>query len=493
MYGIETEYGIHVEGKGASDMVSEARAVVRAYRGRFAAPWNYGAESPRHDMRGFEVARLTHDATDAQFERGSAHFASATDERSDRVLPNGARLYNDHGHPEYATPECRSLQDLVAQDRAGERILFQCALERAVEGAAVTLYKNNTDFHGASYGCHEGYLASREVPFEELKAAMLPFLVTRQIYAGAGKVGVEPAVRTDCSFQLSQRADFISEEASVDTLARRPIFNTRDEPHADARRYRRVHVIVGDANMSEMATALKVGATALALRLLESGWRPNLTLQNPVKAIRDISRDPTRAWRVELEGHRTISAVDIQRVYCEEALDCLTGLPEDLRWAGEEWRRTLGLLESDPMALSDRVDWVAKLRLLDAFREEERLEWSDPMMTSLDLAYSDIDPEAGLYHGLEQDGHAARLVDDAAVERAMLTPPEDTRAAVRGAFVERFPEEIEAISWGGIALKNGSGRTVVELGITNAETSRDLAARVRRASSAREAADLLKA
>ena len=471
MYGIETEYGIHVDGKGASDMLAEARAVVRAYRGRYASPWNYGAENPRRDMRGFDVSHLTRDSTDSQFDKGSAHFRNQSDERSDRVLTNGARLYNDHGHPEYATPECRNLFDLVAHDRAGERIVWECAQRHAETGDPVTLYKNNTDFHGASYGCHESYLVSRAIPYTEMERALIPFLVTRQVFAGAGKVGLEPASRSDCVYQLSQRADFVTEEASVDTLAKRPILNTRDEPHADPARYRRLHVIVGDANMCEVSTALKVGSTALVLRLLESGWRPAITLRDPVKAIRNISRDPLRKWLVELEGKHSMSAVNIQRVYCEEALKVLTDLPDDLCWVGREWLRTLDELERDPMLLADRLDWVAKLRLIEEFRDAEGLDWDDPLMRSLDLAYSDVDPENGLYHGLEQDGHVTRLTDDSRVSRAMLEPPADTRAAVRGAFVKRFAESIESVSWGGVVMNVEAERVVVELGISGSQTS----------------------
>lgn len=482
-FGIETEYGIHVEGKGASDMMEEARAVVRAYRGGSAGPWNYAAEAPRHDMRGFDVEKLSRDAADAQFDAGSRRYASASEERADRVLANGARLYNDHGHPEYATPECRTLMDLVAHDRAGERILFQCALNRAADGAAVSLFKNNTDYHGASYGTHEGYLMSRDVPFEELLAAMLPFLVTRQVFAGAGKVGTEPETRDGVHFQLSQRADFVSEIASVDTLARRPIFNTRDEAHADPRRHRRVHVIIGDANMSETATALKVGTTALVLRLLETGWRPRLTLKDPVRAVKEISRDQTRRWLVEMDGGRPMRATDIQRVYCEEAERALAGVGDGLDFALTEWRRSLDLLDCDPMGLSDRLDWVAKYQLLNAFREEEGLAWNDPMLQSLDLAYSDIDPDAGLWHGLEQDGHGVRLTDDATVERAMTEPPADTRAAVRGALVDRFADRITGISWGTVALRGETEPVLLEIPILEPEAARRDAEAVRQAES----------
>jgi len=268
LFGIETEYGIWTSGRDTADLMEEARAVVRAYTGASAGPWDYRPEDPRRDMRGFKVDHLNSNPTDAQYDRPGGPTMSMAEQRNDRVLVNGARLYNDHGHPEYATPECRRLRDLVAHDKAGERIVLAAAQalsatrrpasrgrpgedeERPFNGE-VSIYKNNTDFHGMSYGCHEGYLVPREVPFEALFRGVLPFFVTRQIFAGAGKVGVETSgpFAEQCQFQLSQRADFFTEEASVDTLHRRPIVNTRDEPHADPRKYRRFHVIVGDANM----------------------------------------------------------------------------------------------------------------------------------------------------------------------------------------------------------------------------------------------------
>ena len=261
MIGIETEYGIYVEGKGAEDLVGESSNLVRlcpppAVEGK----WDYREEHPRRDVRGFTVDQLSIDPGDAQFERVGRVHSTDREVRSDRVLPSGARLYNDHGHPEFATPECTTLRSLLAHDRAGERWMQSLAEKRSRQlgGARVALYKNNTDFHGASYGTHESYLTARAVPFDELLAALLPFFVTRQIFAGAGKVGAELAPGVEVGFQLSQRADFFTTLASVDTLYNRPIVNTRDEPHADARAFRRLHVICGDANLCEVSTFLKV-------------------------------------------------------------------------------------------------------------------------------------------------------------------------------------------------------------------------------------------
>jgi proteasome accessory factor A len=377
------------------------------------------------------------------------------EQRNDRVLVNGARLYNDHGHPEYSTPECRTLRSLVAHDRAGERIVRHCGELRARDtGREVTLFKNNTDFHGMSFGCHEGYLTERAVPFERLLHGMLPFLVTRPLYAGAGKTGVEssgPFAR-ECAFQLSQRADFFTEIASVDTLARRPIFNTRDEPHADPRRYRRLHVICGDANMSEWATALKVGTTCLVLSLIEAGWEPLFRLRNPVDALKQVSRDTTFRWVLELEDGRTLRATDIQRVYLRDTQKLLAGAGAETDWALREWERVLDDLEEDPKRAENRLDWVAKRRLLETYVEAEGLQWDDPILRSLDLEYHNLDPAAGLYAALEEGGQMLRVTDDDEIECAMERPPADTRAAARGLVVRRFAPDLKRVSWGRFTL-----------------------------------------
>jgi proteasome accessory factor A len=457
LFGLETEYGILVEGKGADALMEEARAVVRAYAGRHAGPWDYRLEDPRRDMRGFRVGQLSYNPEDARYDRPDAPRMSNEEERSDRALVNGARLYNDHGHPEYATPECRRLCDLVAHDRAGERIVLACARARGPE-AAVSIFKNNTDFHGMSYGCHEGYLVKRDVPFESLLKGLLPFFITRQIFAGAGKVGVESngPLADACVYQLSQRADFFTEEASVDTLHRRPIVNTRDEPHADASRYRRVHVIVGDANMSEFATALKVGTTQLVLDLIQAGWEPLFRLRRPIDAIRHVSRDPSFRWIVERDDGRTIGAVDLQRIYLSDAKRLLAGSDADTDWVLRHWEATLDGLEVDPSTLADRIDWVAKRQLLQQFREEEELDWRDETLRSLDLAYHDVDPDAGLYHGLEQAGAVQRIVDDEAICRAMTEPPSDTRAFLRGLCVRRYGPQIHRIGWARVGIAEGA-------------------------------------
>lgn len=455
LYGIETEYGIVVEGLGANDWIAESIALVRSYRGASVGGWNYRGEDPRRDMRGFTVQHLAMNPDDAQFDSPGARPMSREEERSDRILANGARFYNDHGHPEYSTPECRTLRDLVAHDKAGERILLAAARQRAVQsGRNVTIYKNNTDHHGASYGTHEGYLMRRDVPTETLIQSLLPFFVTRQIYAGAGKPGIEnDSARDNKTFQLSQRADYFTVEASVDTLHNRPLVNTRDEPHATPRRYRRLHVICGDANMSEYATALKVGTTSLVLKLLEEGLTAPVKLVDPVRAVKQIARDITLKQTVDRMGAPPLTAIEIQRIYLQEAQRRLAGQDEDTDWTLAEWGTVLDSLESDPMSLADRLDWVAKFKLLDAFRQEENLAWNDPYMQSLDLAYHDIDPDAGLYYGLEQAGEMRRLVTEARVEAAMTCAPGDTRAYLRGLFVSRFGQSVRSIGWNGVAFK----------------------------------------
>jgi proteasome accessory factor PafA2 len=463
LYGIETEYGIAVEGRGAGDLIQESIALVRAYDGAYATGWNYRGEDARRDLRGFTVERLSTNPDDAQFDAPGTPPMSTADERSDRILGNGARLYNDHGHPEYSTPECSNLRDLVAHDKAGERVVWECAQRHARLGLDTRIYKNNTDYHGASYGTHECLLMRRDVAPDTLIRSLIPFLVTRQIYAGCGKVGMEVDRGSQAVFQLSQRADFFSVEASVDTLHNRPLVNTRDEPHATPRKYRRLHIIVGDANMSEWATAMKVGALSLVLSLLEEGWEPKLRIANPVHALKSISRDQSLRWLVTLEDGTTASAVDVQRMYLQEAQCQLAGSSADADWALAEWRQVLDDLDRDIMLARDRVDWVAKRSLLEQYMEAEGIGWDDPFMQSLDLAYHDVDPESGLYYGLVEAGDMRRLVTDKRIEAAMTCAPEDTRAYLRGLFVKRFAKSIHSIGWNGVSFEHGDEDFVFDM------------------------------
>lgn len=483
LYGLETEYGIHVEGKGAHELVSESRCVVNAYQGRFARPWSYRTEDPRSDMRGYRVERLQYDPDDAKFDDPQAPPLPVEQERADHVLTNGARLYNDHGHPEYSTPECASLADIVAHDKAGEKIVWACAREhQKATGLAVKIFKNNTDFHGSSYGTHENYLIGRDRPFGEVVSALVPFLVTRILYTGAGKVGIEPRGKSG-AYQLSQRADFFTEEASVDTLHRRPLVNTRDEPHADPRKWRRLHVIAGDANLSEYAIALKIGTMSLVGSLIDSGWSADFQIKNPVEAIKTLSRDADYRWTVRLVDGAETNAVDIQRRFLDAARKNLAGAGPDVDWTLREWGKTLDALESDPMSLCDRLDWAAKKALIDEYLADEQMEWDDYRLQALDLAYCDVDPEESLYQALVDAGQLQRVVTDDAIEEAVVSAPKDTRAAIRGELVCRYAEQIGNVGWSRVVLRTESESWVADLDpyLTPEKTAEGLAA-IRRVS-----------
>ena len=474
MFGLETEYGIQVDGVDDLDVVVESMELIRCYlREDFVARWDYGLENPRRDMRGFEVDRLLNDRDETEhLQKDRTRKIPLKDLKSDLILGNGARLYNDHTHPEYSTAECLTLADLVAQDRAGECILRHCARVRSARRGrgVVRLYKNNTDFEGHSYGCHENYLLPRSIPFDDVIAALLPFLVTRQIYAGAGKVGVEADPQADPGvYQLAQRSDFFEVIASVDTMTRRPLVNTRDEPHADAARYRRLHIIVGDANLCEWATALKVGALRLVLELLGAGRAPRLVLADPVGAVKSISRDPRRRWEVELEDRRRTTAIEVQRAYLERARDLAAGRDAETDWVLGEWAAALDALGGDPEPLIGRCDWVTKKWLLDAFAEAEGLDWGDPghrgWLQSQDLEYHNVDPEEGLFLLLERSegGGVFRLSDAAGVERALLEPPERTRARFRGRAVEKFGASVRSLNWDSIEFQVDGRLATVDL------------------------------
>ena len=459
LVGLETEYGIAPAGKEATDLVAETVALLERLSPPYVEAWDYSAEEPQRDLRGFRAASLAREPEDEKLERASSRPAATV---LDRCLPNGARLYNDHGHPEYSTPECRWLFELVAHDCAGERLLLECAARRASEGHPLALYKNNTDYHGFSYGCHENYLVSRELPAEDLISGLLPFLVTRQIFAGGGKVGIEGESAAAQVFQLSQRADFVTTIASVDTLSQRPILNTRDEPHADERRYRRFHNIVGDANMSRYATALKVGTTSLVLSCLEGGWRPALQLRDPVRAVKDISRDPSLEWHLPLgDGSRT-TAVEIQRHYLRAAQQVLSELAADEQWALQEWEHVLDLLERDPLSLGDRLDWAIKRKMLEQFAEAAERPATHGWLQSLDLEYHNIDPARGLFFAAS-GAPEQELASEQAVDRAMSQPPQDTRAGLRGLLVGRHGRAVKMLSWGRVCLSVDGREQAVDL------------------------------
>ena len=392
--------------------------------------------------------------------------------RSSNVfLENGARLYLDVGsHPEYATPECDSIEDLVAHDKAGERILE--GLVRSAEArlrdegirGVVYLFKNNPASAGNSYGCHENYLTSRRDDFSHYAQVLIPFFVSRQIYAGAGKV-LQTA--RGAMFCLSQRAEHIWEGVSSATTRSRPIINTRDEPHADAERFRRLHVIVGDSNMSEYATFLKVGATSILLRMLEEPGvvLRDLTLEDPIRAIREISHDITCRRLVRLANGREASALDIQKEYLGRAIrfDDQRGLPPVEHKALEMWRHCIEGIEKDPLSLDRECDWVMKHRLVEAYRERHQLALGHPRVALLDLQYHDVDRRRGVFYLLQRQGGAERIVTDEVITNAMEHPPETTRARLRGEFIRRAKEKRRdfTVDWVHLKLNDQTQRTVL--------------------------------
>jgi len=393
--------------------------------------------------------------------------------RSSNVfLRNGARLYLDVGsHPEYATPECDSAEQVVVHDKAGERILEGLLVdaERRLhdEGIAgdVFLFKNNTDSAGNSYGCHENYLVARHGEFGRMADVLIPFLVTRQVVCGAGKVLQTPRGALYC---LSQRAEHIWEGVSSATTRSRPIINTRDEPHADAERYRRLHVIVGDSNLAEPTTLLKVGSTDLVLRMIEAGVvMRDLTLENPIRAIREISHDVTGTRTVRLVNGRELSALDIQREYLDKASGfaerrgLLTGT---VATVVDLWRRALEAVASgDLRQIDTEIDWAIKYSLIERYRDKHGLDLASPRVAQLDLAYHDINRERGLYYLLQRHGLVRRLVSDVSVFEAKSLPPQGTRAKLRGDFIKRAQERRRdfTVDWVHLKLNDQAQRTVL--------------------------------
>ena len=449
--GIETEYGISVPGDPSANPMLLSGHVVNAYaslRGSRAgrASWDYEDEMPLRDARGFEVARHLAD-TSQLTDEDDPTLANV-------VLTNGARLYVDHAHPEYSSPEVTSPRAALCWDRAGEQIMLESVRRLSVVPGTpgVNLYKNNTDGKGASYGTHENYLMRRETPFSEITRHLIPFFVARQVMCGAGRVGIGQD-STHSGFQIAQRSDFFEVEVGLETTLKRPIINTRDEPHAVAALYRRLHVIIGDANQCDVAGLLKMGTTSLVLAMIEDrALDVDLSVRKPVATLHAISHDPSLRELVELRDGRTLTAVQLLWMYYEQAEKYLQSrspgaVDEDTEEVMSRWSSVLTKLERDPMECAREIDWVAKLALLQGYRDRDGLEWSDPRLRAIDIQWSDIRPEKGLFHRMSQRGRVESLIEDAAVEVAMTTPPEDTRAYFRGRCLEKYSTEIAAASW----------------------------------------------
>ncbi len=457
--GIETELGIMVRGTSEWNPVSASSLLINAYVGGItgsvnartaSVAWDFIDETPGADARDLMPLEF---ALPPEVE---THLVNS-------VLTNGARYYVDHAHPEISTPECRDALSLVCFDRAAELIAID-SMTRAnavlPEGQEMVLYKDNTDRKGNAYGCHENFLLDRATPFGQIVLAATTHFVTRQIYTGAGKVGSElPGVgAARVPYQLTQRAEHFEEEVGLETTLKRPIVNTRDEPHADSQRYRRLHVIVGDANMSQVATFIKVGTTSVLFAMLEDGMLTQIPLADPVPSMHQVSHDLTLRRPIALADGTSATALEIQADLLEQSE----------RWADrhgfeavggetvgrlilDRWRHLLEGLERDPMSLASEVDWVAKKRILDGFCDRHGCEWDDPRLRALDLQYHDLRPGKSLAAkaGLET------LVDEADARRATVEPPTDTRAYFRGRCLQKFPDQVVAANWDSIVFDVG--------------------------------------
>jgi len=446
--GLEQEYGIAVKSQAGAEPLSQIQAaflVVNQCERTHTGLWDYGCETPFKS------------ALHRRLDRSSVRISEAENALTNNILTNGARFYVDHAHPEYSTPECLTARDVIACDKAGERIA-EVSCQRANEALhgihEIHLYKNNSDHKGNSYGCHENYLVEartyqrlfREPGLREL----VPFLVSRQIFCGAGKVGQENCATPCAGYQISQRADFCESVFSVKTMSGRPLVNTRDEPHADRKRFRRLHIILGDANMSEISTYLKVGTTQLVLRMIEDqAITKSVPLEAPVQAVRDISLDPTCKARVKLRDGRKLSAIEIQSEYLEMAqaygsTHTLTPVEHDVL---ARWERTLGLLREEPMELRREIDWVIKKWLLEQQISRRGLDWTSPRLRQLDIQYHAVERGRSLFYLLQESGQVEHLLDPTVIEHFVSYAPEDTRAYTRAMCLRAYAPSVWAVNW----------------------------------------------
>ena len=463
--GLETEFGIHAPAHPEASHSVMSLELINAYGHKLAqqgtnvasTEWDYNEESPLSDARGWQMPRSI--AHPSQLTDQALVTADGNEVHMlvNLILPNGARLYVDHAHPEYSSPEATNPIDAVIWDQAGDRIAQQAADHIAgQDGAAqILLYKNNTDSKSVSYGAHENYLVARELDFDELAEHLLGFFTTRQIITGAGRVGIGN-LNQRAGFQISQRADFFEEQVGLETTIRRPIVNTRDEPHAHHNLYRRLHVIIGDANLSQYSTWLRVGMTSLVLSMIELGELPMVELAEPVQALQDISHDPTLQTQVLVNGRGWMTAIEIQRIYQQAAqayLDRYDINDAQSRDIVAAWAEVLDLLEHDPAQLADRLDWVAKYQLLNGMRKRHGLEWDNAKLAMLDLQWADLRQDKGLYYTLVARGAMRTLVTEEQVIHAMHMPPPATRAWTRGRLIDRFGAHLAGVSWESVLVR----------------------------------------
>lgn len=472
--GIETEYGITDPANPSANPIllsSRLVAACREVQGPAQARWDYGGEDPLMDLRGVRRARMSASADmltdDHEYDESTGRITLRRRRGSwedpahlNAVLPNGARFYVDHAHPEYSGPEVTNAKDAVIWDTAGDRIVLRAAHAYAqIEDSSVALYKNNVDGKGASYGTHENFLVSRQVDFEDLARRLTPHLVTRIVISGAGRVGIG-AQGEQAGFQLSQRADYMEAEVGLETTLRRPIVNTRDEPHADRSRWRRLHVIIGDANCAEVSTYLKVGSTALVLAAIEAddSRLDMLALKHPVADVRTVSRDISLRAQLELASGELATALEIQRALLNIARDYVADVGEAQVVA--RWESVLDKLARDIFEAAREVEWVAKLKLFGMMRErwasvgaagERTLPgWDDSRLAAADLQWSQLG--SGLAAKLTSAGQLESIASSDEVERAMALPPTDTRAWLRGRLVGAVPQLVDAAGWSTVVL-----------------------------------------
>ena len=457
--GTEVEYGIATPDDPTISPILTSTQVVIAYASEHGGGedrrtrWDYSPESPLRDSRGFDLRRYRSNNA-PNLDPNAVGAANV-------VLNNGARFYVDHAHPEYSAPEVTDAYQAVVYDKAGERIMHQAAeISGATEGQpALKIYKNNVDGKGASYGTHENYLFRRDTDFDAVIAGLTPFFVSRQIVTGSGRVGIGTTGQKS-GFQISQRADYIETEVSLETTLNRGIINTRDEPHATNDSWRRLHVIIGDANLSEYSTFLKIGTTCLVLDAIEAGADfSDLQLRDPVKDVQRVSQDLTCTEKLEHYDFRTLrTAIEIQRIYIERVTAAVGETFSDVdRRVVKLWSEVLDMLEVDPMSTAHLLDWTAKLKLLEGLRSRAGLDWNHPKLRLIDLQYSDIDPKKGLYNALVARGAIQRLVTEAEVDAAIDTPPADTRAYFRGMMMAKFAHDIAAVGWESMIVDTDNG------------------------------------
>jgi len=462
--GIEQEYGILDASNSNASPVASSFLIVNSIRSsNNRILWDYNSESPLADARGFQ--RKGNEIT----------IPDSDNARINNILPNGARFYVDHAHPEYSTPECSNAYELVACDKAGELILNECQkrIEKTHDGKRILIYKNNSDNKGNSYGCHENYLMSkgcfeelfqnRGKPSEKVENILIPFFITRQIYCGAGKVGSE-ANSEPTGYQISQRADFVETVIDGNTTHHRPIINTRDEPHADRNKYRRLHVIIGDANMSEYSTYLKIGTTQLLLLMLEDGFIDfKFPIKNPVETIKKVSRDLTCSKKISLKDGSYLTPLEIQREFLNAGKEYVKTLPQDERGLYPDvlrrWEHVLDALSEDPMLLNDKIDWIIKKHLLERYMKKKNWDWNTPQILMMSIKYHDIDRKSGLFYILEKEGQVEKIIkDNEIIKRYMTHPPEDTRAYFRSQALKLYRSHIISVNWDKLKFDTGSDK-----------------------------------